>query len=285
MCLLFKRTWILGKTRVQINKLLIGKEIIMNTRDENLKKLEARIKVLENELYELKREVSIMREKTKEGDIDTEDFIYKIAIEDINLSNRSLACLKRGGINTIGDVLSRDLFKVRNLNLKTYNEVMSKVKELKSNPDAIKKKMAEARVYETKEETAKRIEFGIEISKKMIPSLEVYTKFRKLDKAKDIAFNHFSGNFTKFYRRFNKDPDGFLFDRYCNESVYSLWEECMNGKHPEMKKLLLAKECNIELIKAAVIEDICEVLESLNHNTKTYEYMKKFLEAIKEYKE
>lgn len=59
------------------------------------------------------------------------DFILKstkqVDIADLNLSNRPYNCLIRAGIRTIGDILTHDLRKVRNLGKKSLYEVVSAV--------------------------------------------------------------------------------------------------------------------------------------------------------------
>lgn len=61
------------------------------------------------------------------------DQIYDAAIEDMDFSVRTYNCLKRAGINTIGDVTVKteeDMMKVRNLGKKSLEEVLLKLDEL-----------------------------------------------------------------------------------------------------------------------------------------------------------
>jgi DNA-directed RNA polymerase subunit alpha len=54
-------------------------------------------------------------------------------IEDLDFSVRTYNCLKRAGINTIGDLVARtedDMMKVRNLGKKSLEEVIQKLEEL-----------------------------------------------------------------------------------------------------------------------------------------------------------
>ncbi len=58
---------------------------------------------------------------------------YSTAIEDLDFSVRTYNCLKRAGINTIGDLVARteeDMMKVRNLGKKSLEEVIQKLEEL-----------------------------------------------------------------------------------------------------------------------------------------------------------
>lgn len=58
---------------------------------------------------------------------------FKIPIEDLDFSVRTYNCLKRAGINTIGDLVARteeDMMKVRNLGKKSLEEVIQKLEEL-----------------------------------------------------------------------------------------------------------------------------------------------------------
>jgi DNA-directed RNA polymerase subunit alpha len=54
-------------------------------------------------------------------------------IEDLDFSVRTYNCLKRAGINTIGDLVARseeDMMKVRNLGKKSLEEVIQKLEEM-----------------------------------------------------------------------------------------------------------------------------------------------------------
>jgi DNA-directed RNA polymerase subunit alpha len=58
---------------------------------------------------------------------------YAITIEELNLSVRSYNCLKREGINTVGDLVQKseaELMDIRNFGQKSIDEVKSKLDEL-----------------------------------------------------------------------------------------------------------------------------------------------------------
>ena len=60
--------------------------------------------------------------------------ICDMEIESLELSVRSYNCLKRAGINTVEDLISRtegDMIKVRNLGRKSLDEVIGKLHALK----------------------------------------------------------------------------------------------------------------------------------------------------------
>ena len=74
-------------------------------------------------------DTSIMVEK---DDADKEKKL-EMTIEELDLSVRSFNCLKRAGINTVGDLISKseeDMIKVRNLGRKSLEEVISKLDTL-----------------------------------------------------------------------------------------------------------------------------------------------------------
>ena len=53
-----------------------------------------------------------------------------MTIEELDLSVRSFNCLKRAGINTVEELISKteaDMMKVRNLGRKSLDEVVSKL--------------------------------------------------------------------------------------------------------------------------------------------------------------
>ncbi|MDI3523313.1 MAG: DNA-directed polymerase subunit alpha [Kosmotoga sp.] len=71
-------------------------------------------------------------EEPVEEPISEEDSVLSRRIEELELSVRSLNCLKRDKINTIGDLVSRteaDLLKIRNFGDKSMEEVKKKLKE------------------------------------------------------------------------------------------------------------------------------------------------------------
>ena len=56
-----------------------------------------------------------------------------MTIEEMELSVRSYNCLKRAGIDTVQDLIQKtkeDMLKVRNLGVKSIDEVSEKLKEL-----------------------------------------------------------------------------------------------------------------------------------------------------------
>lgn len=67
------------------------------------------------------------------GQVDMQQKVLETTIEEMELSVRSYNCLKRAGINTVEDLTKKtrdDMLKVRNLGLKSLEEVIFKLKEL-----------------------------------------------------------------------------------------------------------------------------------------------------------
>ena len=65
--------------------------------------------------------------ETDAGDIDS------MSIDELELSVRSYNCLKRAGINTVGDLRAKtmeDLSKVRNMGRKSIDEILAKMDSL-----------------------------------------------------------------------------------------------------------------------------------------------------------
>ena len=63
---------------------------------------------------------------------DKQQKALEMTIEDMELSVRSYNCLKRAGINTVEDLTKRskdDMLKVRNLGLKSLEEVIKKLED------------------------------------------------------------------------------------------------------------------------------------------------------------
>ena len=59
--------------------------------------------------------------------------LLDMTIDELELSVRSYNCLKRAGINTVGELCNKtpdDMMKVRNLGRKSLEEVLAKLQEL-----------------------------------------------------------------------------------------------------------------------------------------------------------
>ena len=64
---------------------------------------------------------------------NSKEKVLEMTIEEFDLSVRSFNCLKRAGINTVEDLISRsedDMMKVRNLGRKSLDEVVGKLAQL-----------------------------------------------------------------------------------------------------------------------------------------------------------
>ena len=68
-----------------------------------------------------------------EKDDKGKEKVLEMTIEELDLSVRSFNCLKRAGINTVEDLISKseeDMMKVRNLGRKSLEEVVFKLDTL-----------------------------------------------------------------------------------------------------------------------------------------------------------
>ncbi len=87
--------------------------------------------IADQEILEDEDEGDIV-EDTDEDSTSGEEDISLLPIEKLDLSVRSLNCLKRDKVNTVGDLLNRpiqDLLKIRNFGKKSLAEVNNKLKE------------------------------------------------------------------------------------------------------------------------------------------------------------
>ena len=79
-----------------------------------------------NEIADITGIMNTKQEDTKLKKLET-------SIDDLDFSVRAYNCLKRAGVNTLGDLTAKseiEMMKVRNLGKKSLKEVMDKVKEL-----------------------------------------------------------------------------------------------------------------------------------------------------------
>ena len=66
-------------------------------------------------------------------ELSMKDKLLETPIEELEFSVRSYNCLKRAGIHTVADIVSKteqDMIKVRNLGKKSLEEVMNKIADL-----------------------------------------------------------------------------------------------------------------------------------------------------------
>ena len=69
----------------------------------------------------------------EEKEMSEKDKMLETPIEELEFSVRSYNCLKRAGIHTVADILSKtehDMMKVRNLGKKSLDEVIAKLHSL-----------------------------------------------------------------------------------------------------------------------------------------------------------
>lgn len=80
-------------------------------------------------LSEQTTDIEIMVEKGE----NPQEKVLEMTIEELDLSVRSFNCLKRAGINTVQDLISKseeEMMKVRNLGKKSLEEVIAKLRSL-----------------------------------------------------------------------------------------------------------------------------------------------------------
>ena len=113
-----------------------------------------------------------VRLRDSESDIEQEDSgsggrseILKISIDDLELSVRSVNCLRRAGIYTLGELCektSEDMMKVRNLGRRSLDEILSKMAEyglsLKPSDDGDDVAVAEEERRRQEEEARRKAE-------------------------------------------------------------------------------------------------------------------------------
>ena len=80
---------------------------------------------LENTVEEIEEEV--------EEVVEEKNLVYDIMIEDLDFSVRTYNCLKRAGVNTVGDLVAKsesDMMKIRNLGKKSLEEIILKLDDM-----------------------------------------------------------------------------------------------------------------------------------------------------------
>lgn len=72
-------------------------------------------------------------EEVEEEDAVNKDELYSINIEELDFSLRSFNCLKRAGIDTVGDIISKttdEMYKIKNFGKKSLTEVENKIHDM-----------------------------------------------------------------------------------------------------------------------------------------------------------
>jgi len=85
-----------------------------------------------NHFVDLSEEVSNTEIMDTQEDTDKEKAL-EMTIEELDLSVRAFNCLKRAGVNTVGDLINKsqdEMMKVRNLGKKSLEEVLAKLDSL-----------------------------------------------------------------------------------------------------------------------------------------------------------
>lgn len=88
------------------------------------------------ELFGLARELNLEAEGVEIGTATTDASLtadYAVSVQDLGLSSRSLNCLMREGISTVGELVARseaDLLDIRNFGAKSISEIKDKLASL-----------------------------------------------------------------------------------------------------------------------------------------------------------
>ncbi len=115
------------------DKLIINVETNGSMRPEDAMALGAKILIehlnIITNLSEIADMTGIMNAKQE----DTKQKKLETSIDDLDFSVRAYNCLKRAGINTLGDLTEKselEMMKIRNLGKKSLKEVIEKIKEM-----------------------------------------------------------------------------------------------------------------------------------------------------------
>ena len=83
--------------------------------------------------------------------------VYNIPVERLELSSRTLNCLKRAGIDKVGEVLEKsraELLRIRNFGEKSYNELFGRLRDMDLLPPELDPEAAEVVSDENGQETS-----------------------------------------------------------------------------------------------------------------------------------
>ena len=77
-------------------------------------------------------DVNLATDEDVDASDTQENKVFEISVEDLELSARSLNCLKKANINTVGELVQKDLndlYNIKNFGKKSAEEINSKLKE------------------------------------------------------------------------------------------------------------------------------------------------------------
>lgn len=153
------------------------------------------------------------------------------------------------------------------------------LQQLKSEVDILKDK----ELVEEECEGPENFEFCKKMFENIVPAFEIYEEIRHKAQKEGVKFNGIRGGIFAVLLRRSKHYSGYIKKLIANgeETVYkNYFEECINGKHPKLYRLLTSEDSSdIELIKAAILEEI----EENNYYTDeaySYEHLKKFKRLV-----
>lgn len=121
------------------------------------------------------------------------------------------------------------------------------------------------------------------ISEKLIKAMIIYKNFRKCGLKEKIVYQKVKGNFSTLYRYF--DNNRFNHTIKFNIFLYDLNQSCKKGKYPKLNCLLETEKYDLEAVKAAVLEDLNEVMKCTTKGSNVYNNLFEFSEIVNNYKE
>ena len=280
---------------------ILGKVMVANANSNTLKSLTARISDIEKQMSLIKEEIKKREKELQEANeeveklkaevvaiyetgsnvIDVTNLLKELSIDYLELSKRTHQCLISANILTIHDILllsNDDLKEITNFNKNLYEEIQMKVK---SDPSDVLSRISKKI---SKEINAAKLDR--KMTKVFFRAYDVYENIRHNAIETGISFTYLGryGLFSKYYAlsdvsrnylRSNPAIIGKLSSTFC--------EECLDGNHPKMRKLLCSEEITMDMIKDAIIEDITENITNVSEESKTYLEFKKFVNFVKKY--
>ena len=129
----FKRSAEKSVQDASYDKLIMNVQTNGSIRPEEAMALSAKILIehlnIVTNLSEIADMTGIMNAKQEDSKMKK----LETSIDDLDFSVRAYNCLKRAGVNTLGDLTSKselEMMKIRNLGKKSLKEVMDKIKDM-----------------------------------------------------------------------------------------------------------------------------------------------------------
>ena len=125
----------LGRTNKHRRSMLanLTRDLIMNERIETTETRAKEVRKFVDKMITYGKDGSLVSRRKALAFLHNDNTAVKKVFDDLDFSVRAYNCLKRAGVNTLGDLTAKsevEMMKIRNLGKKSLKEVIDKIKDM-----------------------------------------------------------------------------------------------------------------------------------------------------------